>query len=139
MAIRFSFEKTGKKKSDIKDQNSYDFDSENALKDSIINLLKDFACPSCGGRQVEGKGLIIGFAPMEFYREVAKKRLFGKDKHVDEYVKTMYRLENLSLESGGYIRCTRKVCNWSQSNDGGSGSGGGTRWLSANDIFTGRF
>lgn len=128
-----------------------DFDSWADLKSTVKEYLKEYECPQCKGHQCKGALLHFHVRKVDIYKEVEKPKLFGGTKKVDEFVKTVWRVEGaylkqkdgglglLSDESEGYIKCTRKSCGWETRGGTKPKTGGGVVWLSINDITTGNW
>ncbi len=127
-----------------------DFDSWGELKSFAKEALKNFECPYCQGHQCEGQLVYFQVRKVDLYREVEKSGWFGGTKHVDEFVRTVWRIEGLYLkqmdggwgifsdESEGYIKCTRKDCSWEVRGGVKPQEESGIRWYSINDLLNGK-
>ncbi len=128
-----------------------DFDSWGELKTTLKQYLKDYQCTTCKGHQCKGRDVNVLVRKVDLYREVEKTGFFGGKKKVDEFVKTAWRVEGVTLkqkdggfgilsdETEGYITCTRKGCGWKISGGTKEKGDSGVRWVSINDILNGNF
>lgn len=126
--------------------NGTDFDSWGDLKKAVNAFLKDYECPRCRGHQCAGDHLVFDTRKVDIYREVEKQKLFGGTKKADEFVKTVWRVEDaylrqrdgglgiLSDETEGYLKCTRKDCGWEIKGGIKPKTGGSVQWVRIKDI-----
>lgn len=135
---------------ELERQRSYsdgaDFESWSDLKDATKKFLESYQCPRCQGHQCDGDHLIFETRKVDIYREVEKSTFFGGTKKADEFVKTVWRVENaflkqrdgglgiLSDETEGYVKCTRKDCGWELRGGKKPKTGGGIQWVPIKDV-----
>lgn len=115
---------------------NYDFNTKKELKARVKQVIKNYACPSCGGHRVDGDKLVVEIGKVRFYKETYKKGFFG-GKYTEKHQKDMFRIYGIYLQASGflsfagYLKC--KSCGWEQK------GAKGVQWLSLNDIANGRF
>jgi hypothetical protein len=128
-----------------------DFDSWGELKSSVNRVFADYECPTCKGHQCTGRYVNVLVRKVDIYREVEKTGFFGGKKKVDEFVKTAWRIEDVTLkqrdggwgilsdESEGLIACSRKGCGWQIRGGTRPPDDASVRWLTVGDILSGKF
>lgn len=139
MGVSYSFEE--KETQELHGNHSIDgdndFSTKRALKKYVKGVFKNYSCPSCGGHRVDGERITVEIGKIKFFKEIKKNGFFRKVKFVNKHYKDSYRIYNIKIESGGflkfagYLRC--KSCGWEQK------GAKGVRWLSINDVMNGRF
>lgn len=80
-----------------------DFKSVSDAKKHINSMLKHYQCENCGGKRMTGHGVIIEIHKVKMYKQILKKGMFGGEKYVDEHWKTVQRVENMYVKSGGFL------------------------------------
>jgi hypothetical protein len=110
------------------DADDHDFASYRLLKRWVAEALENYSCPSCGNHRVSGSGVIVKYGKVHLYRSVATKGWFGGTKYNDQFVKTVWRVHEISLrpgpcrallnlfglfsERGGELKCNARGCDW---------------------------
>ena len=80
-----------------------DFPSKSDAKKHLKQMFKNYQCQSCGGRKLNGHGVIVEICKTKMYLQHSKRGLFGGEKYVDKHWKTVWRVHNIYLKSGGFF------------------------------------
>ena len=118
---------------DVRERTSMDFDSKASAKAAIRAFGESRTCPSCGSDRLKASSVYGEIQKVRLVERQAKKGVFGGTKYRDRQVATLYRVLDVYIDKGGSIRCRGRRCDWRIP----SKSGGGTAWLSVNDIIRG--
>jgi hypothetical protein len=126
--MSISYTLTEKSNMVLRDRDDYgdnnDFSSKKELKQAVKYYFKNYECPSCGSRRTGGRGVVVKYGKVEFYKEVPYKGFFGKTKYRDECYKTIWRIHGIELITGqkggildsgiapGRMFCKSKGCGW---------------------------
>ena len=102
-----------------------EYESAEALRLTLREHFRNFTCPRCGSRQVEGLGIRITCGKVRYHKEEMHKGWFGIKTYRDVCYKTKWRIHEIGLRPGikggllqskvepGRLRCQAKGCSWS--------------------------
>ena len=117
------------------DMTPTDFATWRELTKRVHQTLKEWTCPSCGGRQVSGSGVKIRVGKVHLYRQIATKGWFGSVRYKDKFERTVWRIRDLVLHTApgrhlfnffavlddltgnnpGEMKCNSRGCSWKES------------------------
>lgn len=90
---------------------STDFSSKKEAKEVLEQFFKDMTCEVCGSSRLVGKNIQVEIQEIELYPKTVVKNWLGKEKVVDKYSETVYRVGDMVFSpawlfsSGGHFKC----------------------------------
>lgn len=131
-----------------------DYPSLKELKRRVADSFKNYACPSCGNRRIQGSNIVVTYEKLSFYRQVSYKGWFGGTKYKDVLYATVWRVCDMGYKPGreagwiiqgiepGKMECTVKGCGWKQEGPRAPAQSVsealGIQWFTVNDILAGK-
>ena len=80
-----------------------DYQSKSEAKKYLKSMFKNYECLSCGGRKIDGDGIVVEICKTKMFKQHSKKGFFGGVKHIDEHWKTIWRINNIYAKAGGFF------------------------------------
>jgi len=80
-----------------------DFESKSDAKKHLKQMFKNYQCLNCGGRNINGYGIVVEICKTKMYKQHLKKGILWGEKYVDEHWKTIWRVKNIYAKKGGFF------------------------------------